>query len=380
MKIAITTWHEGPNAGTYFQLYGLYTYLIHRGHHVEVINYHGQAQDFISRGWQYYLSQPLALIRRKIERRQYAQAAKIAEAPYANDIRLRKERFTEMYKRMTFTVPVSTDKDFVALNQCFDAFIVGSDQVWNASMLNRRYLLDFVNKGKIKASYCPSMGGSLVMQRQRETFKHYLKDFDYISTREKRLQEILQKELNRPIAHLLDPSMLIAKEEYLKMAHLPEDLQPNSYLLCYFMPKNEKQAEQARRFAKERGLKLVIMAMHPFSFTVKDAYIYASAGPKEFIGLIANAAVVFSSSFHCTIFSIMLHKDLYVFEQSFTSKSANTNQRYTEQLETYGITHRYIYWGKEISSSNQKEIDYTKVEKIFQKRLVESYEYLNQFC
>lgn len=380
MKIAITTWHEGPNAGTYFQLYGLYTYLIHRGHHVEVINYHGQPQDFISRGWQYYLSQPLALIRRKIERRQYAQAAKIAEAPYANDIRLRKERFTEMYKRMTFTVPVSTDKDFVALNQCFDAFIVGSDQVWNASMLNRRYLLDFVNKGKIKASYCPSMGGSLVMQRQRETFKHYLKDFDYISTREKRLQEILQKELARPIAHLLDPSMLIAKEEYLKMAHLPEDLQPNSYLLCYFMPKNEKQAEQARRFAKEKGLKLVIMAMHPFSFTVKDAYIYASAGPKEFIGLIANAAVVFSSSFHCTIFSIMLHKDVYVFEQSFTSKSANTNQRYTEQLETYGITHRYIYWGEEISSSNQKEIDYTKVEKIFQKRLVESYEYLNQFC
>lgn len=380
MKIAITTWHGGPNAGTYFQLYGLYTYLTNRGHHVEVINYCGQAKDFISRGWQYYLSQPIALIRRKIERKQYAQAARAAEAPYADDIKLRQERFTEMYKRMTFTTPVSTDQDFESLNRNFDAFIVGSDQVWNTGMLNRRYLLDFVSKGKIKASYCPSIGTGLVMERQRKVFRQYLQDFNYISTREKRLQEILQKELIQPIAHLLDPSMLIPKEEYLKMAHLPQDLQPGSYLLCYFMPKNEKQTEQARRFAQKRGLKLVIMAMHPFSFTVKDAYIYASAGPREFVGLIANAAVVFSSSFHCTIFSIMLHKDLYVFEQSFTGKSANTNLRYTEQLDTYAMTHRYIRWGEEISSLNQKEIDYTKVERIFQKRLAESYEYLNQFC
>ena len=266
------------------------------------------------------------------------------------------------------------------MNHRFDAFIVGSDQIWNASMLNRRYLLDFVEKGKIKASYSPSMGTGHVLKRQQHVFKHYLNDFNYISTREQRLQKLLQEKLSRSIAHVLDPSMLITRDKYLQMAHLPEDLQPNSYLLCYFMPKNEKQAEQARRFAQSRGLKLVIMTMHPFSYKVKEAYIYASAGPREFIGLIAHAAVVFSSSFHCTIFSIMLHKDLYVFEQSFTSKSADTNQRYTEQLDTYGMNHRYIHWGEGITPEHQRPIDYVKAETIFQQRLAESYAFLNQFC
>ena len=112
----------------------------------------------------------------------------------------------------------------------------------------------------------------------------------------------------------------------------------------------------------------------------RNATIYAAAGPKEFLGLIANAEVVFTSSFHCTIFSILFHKDFYVFEQSFSSKTADINQRYIEQLETYGITHRYIHYGEVLSPIHQQRIDYDKVEKIFQERLQKSFQFLNQFC
>lgn len=380
MKIAITTWHSGPNAGTFFQLYGLFMYLKSKGHQVEVVNYDHIGKDSLPRGWYYYTSQPIALIKRKIERRKYHNEIMQAEALFQKDLALRTERFKEMYQQIPLTQKVITDEDFEKLNLQFDAFIVGSDQVWNASMLNRRYLLDYVHSDKIKAAYCPSMGSGHVMKYQQKMFQRYLKDFDYISTRELKLKNILSSLLPQKIEHLLDPSMLYPREEYLKMAHLPEGLTPNSYLLCYFLPKNDFQAEQARKFAKERNLKLVVMAMHPYSFKTKNAEIYAAAGPREFVGLIANAAVVFSSSFHCTIFSIMLHKDLYVFEQHFTSKSANTNQRYTEQLDCYGITHRYIRWGQEITENNLRPIDYNKVEPIFQQRLKESQAFLNQFC
>lgn len=379
MNIAITTWHSGPNAGTFFQLYGLYKYLENRGHHVEVINYTLISKDFISRGWYYYFSQPLSLLKRKIERKKYAQNIANAEAPFKNQLRIRSERFQEMYNLMNFTEKVESDEDFDKLNDHFDAFVVGSDQIWNASMLNRRYFLDYVRPGKIKTAYCPSMGSGTVLKRQREVFKHYLKDFNYIATRELKLKQILTPLLSQPVEHLLDPSMLYPREEYLKMAHLPEQFEAGKYLLCYFLPLNDFQADQARKFAEEKGLKLVIMAMHPYSFTVKGAEIYAAAGPKEFVGLIANAAVVFSSSFHCTIFSIMFHKDMYVFEQSFSNKTADTNQRYIEQLETYRMTHRYIRWGKEITEENESPINYENVEKIFQERLRKSYAFLNQF-
>lgn len=299
MKIAITTWHSGPNAGTFFQLYGLFMYLKSRGHQVEVVNYDHIDKDFLPRGWYYYTSQPLALIKRKLERKKKQKEIAQIESVFQKELTLRTKRFKEMYQQMPLTVKVVTDEDFEKLNNQFDAFIVGSDQVWNASMLNRRYLLDYVHPGKIKAAYCPSMGSGHVMKYQQKMFQRYLKDFNYIATRELKLKNILTPLLSQKIEHLLDPSMLYPREEYLKMAHLPEGFTPNSYLLCYFLPKNDFQAEQARQFAKERNLKLVVMAMHPYSFNTKDAEIYAAAGPREFVGLIANAAIIFSSSFHC---------------------------------------------------------------------------------
>lgn len=379
MNIAITTWHSGYNAGTFFQVYGLYKYLEGRGHNVVVIDYPNIKKDFISRGWYYYLSQPIALVKRKINRKNYTEFAAKVEAPFKKELELRAERFNEMYHLIKFTKQVKTDEEFEKLNDCFDVFVVGSDQIWNASMLNRRYFLDYVKPGKLKVAYCPSMGSGTVFKQQREIFKLYLKDFNYIATREQKLKGILSSLLPQPIEHLLDPSMLYPREAYLKMAHLPEQFKAGTYLLCYFLPKSDFQAEIARKFAQARGLKLVIMAASPYSFTVKGAEIYASAGPKEFVGLIANAAVIFCSSFHCTIFSIMFHKDLYVFEQPFTNSIANINQRYTEQLETFGMFHRYIRWGENITLENQKPIDYENVEGIFQKRLQQSYAFLNQF-
>lgn len=380
MNIAITTWHSGPNAGTFFQLYGLYSYLTDRGHHVEVINYNHVNNDFISRGFFYFLSQPFALLRRKIKRRKEAGQYVTINTFFADQLKTRDERFAEMYKNIVFTGTVATDEDFAQLNERFDVFIVGSDQVWNPSMLNRRYFLDYVEPGKIKAAYCPSMGSGTVLKYQRKVFQQYVSSFNYVATRELRLKEILTPLLPIPVEHLLDPSMLYSREKYLEMAHLPEQFKPGKYLLCYFLPRNDFQARQAYEFAQEKGLELVIMALNPYSYFVKDAAIYAAAGPKEFLGLIANAAVVFTSSFHCTIFSILFHRDLYVFEQSSSSKTADINQRYIEQLETYGITHRYIRYGESLSPAHQKGIDYDKVEKIFQERLQKSFQFLNQFC
>ena len=380
MNIAITTWHSGPNAGTFFQLYGLYNYLIDRGHHVEVIDYRQTKKDFIYRGLFYFISQPIALLKRKLNRKLESKKCAIIKASFADQLKIRDNRFAEMYKTIVFTDPIISDKDFAKLNDRFDIFIVGSDQIWNPSMLNRRYFLDYVDPCKIKAAYCPSIGSGTVLKYQRKIFQKYVSSFNYVSTRELRLKEILTPLLPIPVEHLLDPSMLYSREKYLKISHLPEQFEPGKYLLCYFMPRNNFQIQQAHEFAKKRGLEMVIMAMQPYTFFVNDATIYAAAGPKEFLGLIANAATIFTSSFHCTIFSILFHKDLYVFEQSFSSKTDDINQRYIEQLQTYNMMHRYIRYGKKISINNYKEIDYEKVENIFKEWQQKSFQFLNQFC
>ena len=380
MRRGITTWHTGANAGTFFQLFGLYKYLSERGHDVKVIDYVMEdTHDMLPRGWYYYLSQPIALLKRKIQRKQGNAAYLSNTSSFMEEIRIRDKRFKEAYGQLYFTEKVSTEADLKKLNDSFDAFIVGSDQIWNASMLNRRYLLDYVADDKLKASYAPSMGSGQVLPYQRKMFKEYLQSFNYISTREKKLADILNSVLEQHVEHVLDPSMLVAKEDYLRMAHLPKQFVPNSYLLCYFMPNNEKQRKQILDFAQSHSLKIVVMAMFANSYTFKEAEIYSAAGPKEFLGLIANAAVVFTSSFHCTIFSILFNKDLYVFKQYATSKAADINQRFEEQLSTYGIN-RLISWEEDITDELMQPINYEQVNEIFKKRLECSHKFLNQFA
>ncbi|WP_281696432.1 polysaccharide pyruvyl transferase family protein [Bacteroides clarus] len=378
MKIAITTWHTGPNAGTFFQCYGLYSYLQSRGHEVKVIDYLHQQEDFLGRGFFYYASQAIPLLRRKLEKRKVCKQEIILQQPFIDQIQERNRRIDEFWKIISLTSPVISGDDFEKLNSEFDAFVVGSDQVWNATMLNRRYFLDYVNADKLKVAYGPSIGVGTVLPAQRKVYKQYVANFTRVAVREKLLCDILNEELpNLQAQHLLDPSMLCPREEYLKMAKLPQGVETVGYVLCYFAPNNIHQETVVRKYAEERKLKVVTMAMFGYSWTMKEDMIVCP-DQTEFLGLILNAAAVFTSSFHCTIFSIFFHRDLFVFESKQVSKSATTNQRYIEQLNIYGISHRYIRWNENLNESILKPIDYNIVERIFQKNLKDSYDFLNQ--
>lgn len=77
--------------------------------------------------------------------------------------------------------------------------------------------MDYVKPDKIKAAFGPSVGVGSVLPTQRKAYKTYVKDFNLVAVREKLLCDILNEELPHIKAkHLLDPSMLIPREEYLK--------------------------------------------------------------------------------------------------------------------------------------------------------------------
>ena len=56
----------------------------------------------------------------------------------------------------------------------------------------------------------------------------------------------------------------------------------------------------------------------------------------------------------------MFNKDLYVFKQYATSKAADINQRFEEQLSTYGIN-RLISWEGDMTDELMQPINYEQV-------------------
>lgn len=383
MKIGITTWSFKDNPGTFLQVYGLYTYLEKKGHEVYIIRYDlKDKQDMIPRGIGYYISNMYGLTRKKILSHLESRRMQSYNTLYKCQLEERARKCSDAWKYFHFTDICSYENDFKKLNDDFDLFIVGSDQIWNPVMLNKRYFLDYVTNNKLKVSYATSTGTSHISTSAKHYFKEYLNSFSYLSVREESTQQALQTLTNIPVEHVLDPSMLLSKEDYKKIAVFPKDagVEKGKYLLCYFMPRNKKQREQIHSFSKNHNLKVLIIGITSYTYIPDDgATLYIPYDPYEFVGLIYNAAAVFTSSFHCTIFSVLFNKDLYVFQQPPTTKAFDINGRFIEQLKTYKMLHRYINWQKDITDDNMKAIDYDTVNEIFEKRLKISKDYLNQF-
>ena len=75
------------------------------------------------------------------------------------------------------------------LNEYCDAFIMGSDQLWNYGIsknFGKSYYLDFVKPGKKKIAYATSFGHAkdFAPLDERKIISNLMKDFDAISVRE----------------------------------------------------------------------------------------------------------------------------------------------------------------------------------------------------
>lgn len=343
MKVGIMTWHRGWNYGTILQSYALQAFLKKELNlTVQIIDYINQPSDNEPKNWRYFFDNPLARLKVLYTRKLNERKSRIYLQKYNNQYKIKEERVKEFCQNISYTKPVKTSKDFQEICKDFDAYICGSDQIWNPTLINKRYYLDFVPKGKRKISYAPSLGTSTVPHYMWNKYQNLLKDFYLISTREKGSADILTKILGRKVEHVLDPTFLLSSVEWSKQANESE-CPKEEYLLCYFLTDNPIFNQEAERLAKEKNLKIISLVVgNAAGYEIPQATINVTSGPREFIGLIKNAKIILTNSFHCTVFSIIYHKDFYTYSVKMKSKMANINFRYQDLFSLLGLNERYV--------------------------------------
>ena len=129
--------------------------------------------------------------------------------------------------------------------------------------------------------------------------------FAHISVREDAGARIVKNLIGRDVPVLVDPVMLLSKEAWLKVARKPRVDTSKPYILKYYLG-DEAEEERIDLWAKENGFEVYEL------LNDKIPQLY-SAGPGEFISLIANASLVVSDSFHCIAFSIIFKKPFIVY-------------------------------------------------------------------
>lgn len=252
------------------------------------------------------------------------------------------------------------------LNENYDIFITGSDQVWNpefwSDQLLRIFGLTFVNSDKKKISYAASIGSEKTAIGKEALYQEIMDSIDYISVREKAAKDFLQPLTNKKIQVVLDPTLLLSIAQWAEVAG--ERIISGKYIFSYFL--EEKQPHNNQLIAIADAIKLpnycVAKIQNLYTRTNLDSII-TDAGPKEFLNYIQNAEYIITNSFHGLIFSIIFRKNFWVFNRYNEWEKDAANHRITDLLHILGLSDRLL-----------QDDEYPKLEKIKQEIDYESVE------
>lgn len=219
-----------------------------------------------------------------------------------------------------------------SLNGKYDMFFAGSDQIWNPLISAEHlddFFLRFADKSK-RTAVSASIGMDELPQSFREEYKNALAEFSNISVRENAGRDIIFDLTGRKVPLLCDPVMLLDPAEWLKVSKKPRADITKPYVLKYYLGERADD-ERFERIAKAAGMRVYSL----LDDSVPELY---SAGPGEFISLVANASLVLSDSFHCIAFAMLFKKPFVVFDR--IGESDNMGSRIDTLLDKFGFNGR----------------------------------------
>ena len=222
----------------------------------------------------------------------------------------------------------------------YDAYIVGSDELWNprCNSTMAPYFLGFAPRGARCLSYAASTGGHDEYDEQAQyVFKQHLECFYRISMREKSSCDYFSKMLGRTVEHVVDPTLLLTASEWEKVS-LPVPVKEPCIVVYDLIPSPQIWAI-ARRIATNTGQKIIRICGEVGMRRLSDVVQYSEIGPGEFISLISNASCVITNSFHGTVFAILYQRPFYFVVPSHMTDSG----RVGSLLQALGLEERMLW-------------------------------------
>lgn len=298
MRIGILTYHKSHNYGALLQAVALRYYLINCGYEVYFIDYWPKYHGDMYKRFDYYLINDL----RVVSKIKYL----IKRFLNIRNINKRINSFNGFIAK--YITPYCLPE-----SEYFDYVVYGSDQIWRRQeRLNSKYNPVYFGEHSIKTknhvSYAASMGIIDANDSDKIQIKKWLNKFKGISVRETSLKEFLTKAGINNIELVIDPTLLLDSEKWKKLLNVSKS--EEKYVLFYDLMEGSFNIDNIRRFAQERGLKLITLKARIDKFHM-DNNERAFEDPAGMLALFANAEFIFTSSYHGLVFSLIFHKEFY---------------------------------------------------------------------
>lgn len=334
MKVGILTFSASHNCGSMLQAFAL-QYVIAKklNYECELINY---AND-VSRNMYGLFDHRLGRgsIKRNINTLLHLKTFKESAREY--------QGFSDKYLALS-DGDYRTKEDLAKIASQYDVIIAGGDQVWNVCCADagKEFYLNFTHNVK-KVAYSPSLGGTNILKKadNLEEYRQFLKEFSSLSVREPHGKMWLEELSGREVKIVADSTLLLSPEEWCKALPVPEI--PGKYIFNYAFYYDRPETNRIiQRISQETGMPVYTIdlkshAIHHLDRCGIKRYDYT--GPLAFLGLMKNASLVLTQSFHGTLFSSLFNRNFWSY--NWVGMHNPDDDRATAILEQMGLMDRY---------------------------------------
>ena len=345
MKVSVITRHAVANYGSLLQSYSTQKVIESLGHKCEIINYipiEEKGKNIArtlcknSSFWnKNHLTRLLYLV---IQTPNYYYSYN-KFSKFRNDI-------------LNQTREYNTNEDVEKDTPIADIYCTGSDQVWGNMAISDKarlpYYLNFIqDKSKKCISFSASIGISEINDEIKNNLKSNLKKYTKILVREESAVKILHDLEFYNVDLVLDPTLLVAKEDWNRFVSEEKVVKDSEYILVYQLHDNKEFNNYVVELSKKVRLPLYRICPNIQSLIRPGKNIFLPS-PGKFLRCFKDAKYIVTDSFHGTVFSILFNKEFIDI-----LPSNKTGTRIENILKISGITNRIVDDFK----------DYTTIEK-----------------
>lgn len=369
MKIGIITLPLIPNYGGLLQNYALQTILKKMGHDVITID-HDKKYTFIVKLIYNIKVVIKCLFGHKVF--MYTRMKYYEKQIWKNvaDFISNKINATEKFTS-------NADISNYCKNGNFDAFIVGSDQIWRPKYIENLSLpyLGYTKGLNVKRiAYAASFGVDSweYTQKQTQYCKKNILKFDKVSVRELSAVDLCSRYFGIQVSRMIDPTLLLDKEDYNQLIKNKDA--HKKFIYKYILDPTYTINQVINSLGGH--LKLEIVSGLPTKNIIQDRpndlldYMYPSVS--DWLNGFRNASFVICDSFHGVIFSIIYNKPFVVL-----SNKSRGNDRFKNLLEIFSLEDRLVK-PEMIENTLLKEINWPKVNEIREKEKEKGINFLSE--
>jgi len=275
---------------------------------------------------------------------------------------------------------IDSQKSFSCIQKYnFDSIIVGSDQVWRKAYNDDRksnFFLDFIIDTQIKRiSFAASFGVDTWDYSESETklYANLLQKFSAVSVRETSGQDLCKKYLGVEAVHVIDPTLLLRKEDYINIIENENEINSKGDLLYYILGETEDKLDVINAVKDE-------LHLTPFSISRVSSKVTASLEDRTFPSVTSwlkgfqDAEYVVTDSFHGCVFSILFNKPFIAYGNSSTGLA-----RFESLLKMFNLEDRLIMDKNGLTESKINSIiDWETVNLILDNKRIEAYQFISK--